>query len=141
MRRPLLILSFLVIFQFISAQSGIEGTWQAIDDQDGKPTSYVEIKEIDSKVHGHITKLFNVEETVVCELCDGEHKDKPVLGMNIIWDMKLAKDEWKGGQILDPKTGNTYKCKITQPDDNTLKVRGYIGMPALGRTQTWYRVK
>ena len=141
MRISFLLLSFLIVSQCVFAQSGIVGTWQAIDDQDGQPTSYVEIKEVNGQVQGHITKLFNVEDTAVCELCDGEHKDKPVLGMNIIWDMKPTKDEWKGGRILDPKTGNTYKCKITLPDENTLKVRGYIGMPALGRTQTWYRVK
>jgi len=41
---------------------------------------------------------------------------------------------------MDPENGKDYKCRITIADDGTLKVRGYIGLPALGRTQTWHPV-
>jgi len=50
-----------------------------------------------------------------------------------------GKSTYKGGRILDPENGKTYKCRIKLVDD-VLEVRGYIGIPALGRTQKWYRV-
>jgi uncharacterized protein (DUF2147 family) len=60
--------------------------------------------------------------------------------MVIMWDVKQDGDQWDGGQILDPAKGKTYKVKLTLADDGQkLNVRGYIGMPMLGRTQTWVR--
>ncbi|MFT6809134.1 MAG: hypothetical protein ACJA01_002366 [Saprospiraceae bacterium] len=47
---------------------------------------------------------------------------------------------WSGGKVLDPKNGKTYKCKIELDGNNELKMRGYVGIPALGRTQVWERV-
>jgi uncharacterized protein (DUF2147 family) len=42
--------------------------------------------------------------------------------------------------VLDPHNGKTYKAKITMKDDGKkLEMRGYIGMPLLGRSQTWVR--
>ena len=44
-----------------------------------------------------------------------------------------------GGRIYDPMSGKTYKAnlKLTNPD--TLELRGYVGLPAFGRTETWHR--
>ncbi|GIS21656.1 MAG: hypothetical protein CM15mP122_1620 [Bacteroidota bacterium] len=44
-----------------------------------------------------------------------------------------------GGTILDPKSGKIYDCYISLEDDNTLKVRGFLGFSLLGRTQIWKR--
>ncbi len=46
---------------------------------------------------------------------------------------------WQHGNIYDPKNGKDYSCKMELTDDNTLKVRGYIGISLLGRTETWKR--
>ena len=42
---------------------------------------------------------------------------------------------------MDPKNGKTYKCLLYLDGEDTLKVRGYVGISAMGRTQTWQRVK
>lgn len=61
-------------------------------------------------------------------------------GQVIMHDMKYDGDsEWSGGTIYDPKSGSTYKCKLELRADGTLKVRGYIGISLLGKTQTWTR--
>jgi hypothetical protein len=77
----------------------------------------------------------------VCDKCEGERHNQPVTGMTIMWGVKKDGDnEWSGGQILDPGKGKTYKVKLSLKDDGQkLDVRGYIGMPMLGRTQTWIR--
>ncbi len=50
------------------------------------------------------------------------------------------KNQWVDGEIYDPVHGKTYKCKMWFENDNTLRVRGYIGVPALGRTMTWKKL-
>jgi uncharacterized protein (DUF2147 family) len=46
---------------------------------------------------------------------------------------------YRGGNIYNPRDGKLYKAVLTLMDDGTLKVRGYVGLPALGQTQFWIR--
>jgi len=54
--------------------------------------------------------------------------------------------EWTGGTIYDPDRGKLYKCVIKFEKDSKVEggiklyVRGYVGIPALGRTTYWTRV-
>ena len=54
--------------------------------------------------------------------------------------MKRDSDGWEGGHILDPNSGNEYRCKMYLEDGSRkLVVRGYRGVSLLGRSQTWIR--
>lgn len=67
----------------------------------------------------------------------------PLLGLNMLKDFVYDADDnsWVDGTIYDPEKGKTYSCVIAMgADENTLDVRGYIGIPALGRTTQWVRV-
>ena len=139
MKSVILFLTILLGPIVIFAQDGVFGTWKAIDDADGQATSHIEIFEKDGALYGKVVKILEGPSDVVCDLCEGSKKDQPVIGMEIIWDMKAKGKNWKGGRILDPENGKTYKCRIKLKDD-VLEVRGYIGIPTLGRTQKWYRV-
>lgn len=58
----------------------------------------------------------------------------------ILKDFKFnGKDTWEGGEIYDPTHGKTYSANISMKDENTLKLRGYIGTPLIGKTVTWIR--
>lgn len=137
-------ISFFLIFffsvQLITAQSPI-GTWKTIDDVTGEAKSHVKIFEKSGKYHCEITKLLQRPADTLCDQCPGDKKNKLVLGLEIMWGLKPYKDYWSYGEILDPENGKTYKCSIWLEGDDILKVRGYIGISALGRTQTWHRVK
>ena len=79
-------------------------------------------------------------EVALCKKCDGERKDKPIEGMNIMWGVHQDDDVWSGGHILDPKTGKVYKVKLSMLDGGQkLNVRGYIGFSWVGRSQQWER--
>lgn len=52
-----------------------------------------------------------------------------------------SKNNYAGGKIYDPQSGNTYSCKAELADKNTLKLRGYLGVSLIGRTDTWTRAK
>jgi uncharacterized protein (DUF2147 family) len=121
------------------------GRWTTIDDETKKPKSVIAIYEEGGKLFGKIEKLFrepNEDQNPVCDKCQGTLKNQPILGMVIMRDLKKDDDEWSGGTILDPANGKTYKCKIAVEDGGKkLKVRGYIGMSLLGRTQHWVRAE
>ena len=134
----ILTLSFLSIS--LNAQD-IFGKWKSIDDNTNKPKSIVEITEKDGKAYGKIIKLFrepDEDQDPICDDCKDHRKDQKVLGMTIITDMVKDDDEWEDGEILDPKDGKIYDCKIWLAEDGTLKVRGYIAF--FFRTQTWLPV-
>ncbi|HTM28335.1 MAG TPA: DUF2147 domain-containing protein, partial [Rhodanobacter sp.] len=72
--------------------------------------------------------------------CDGPRKDQPIEGLTIMWGVKQNGDKWDGGRIVDPKSGKTYKVKLTVTNGGkSLDVHGYIGFSLLGRSQTWLR--
>jgi len=135
-------LLILIAFSTITyAQNGVEGVWQAIDDRDNEPSSHIRIKVDNGVLTGTVVKLFDVEPDILCTNCKDAKKDQPVIGMEIIYNMKEDDGTWEGGRVMDPEDGKVYKCKLYLEDNDTMKLRGYIGIPALGRTQTWYRVK
>lgn len=64
----------------------------------------------------------------------------PVVGLVILSGLTKEGDEYLGGQILDPDNGKVYRSKVRLTDNGkALSVRGYIGVPTLGRSQTWMR--
>ncbi len=134
----LVLISFTFSFQ-MGAQS-IVGTWKTIDDTDNVEKSHIEIYEQDGKYFGKVTKLLEGATIHVCTKCKGDLKDKPVTGMVIMQDLEKEGDRWEGGTILDPASGKSYKCQIELEEGDKLKLRGYIGIPAFGRTQYWYRI-
>ena len=65
---------------------------------------------------------------------------RPLLGMVIMQGFShVGGGKWKGGRIYDPNSGKTYKCRLTLIDQDTLHVRGYLGVSFLGRTEIWTR--
>lgn len=139
-----LILSAALLLPLVAhAQASIVGLWRTIDDETGKPKSLVRISEANGEYQGKIEKLFRTpdqDQNPKCEKCEDARKDQPIIGMTVITGMKKDKEgEYSGGQILDPNNGKIYKSKMTLREDGKLDMRGYVGMPMLGRTQTWVR--
>lgn len=124
-------------------QASPVGLWKNIDDQTGKPKALIRITESNREIRGKIEKLFREageEAQPKCDKCVGARKDQPVVGMTILFGMKQDGSEYNGGQILDPGNGKIYSSRLTLAEGGKkLNVRGYIGMPMLGRTQTWVR--
>lgn len=120
------------------------GRWQTIDDETGKPKSIVEIQQAaDGSLSGKVAEILQSDHgpNPVCSECDGDRKNKPITSMTILWDLKPdGQNVWSGGTILDPAKGKTYRSKATLlKGGDKLEVRGYIGIEALGRSQTWIR--
>lgn len=120
------------------------GRWKTIDDETNAPRSIVEIADVNGELQGRILQIFfrpDEKPDPVCEACEGERKDQPVIGMTFLWGLKAdGTNEWTGGGVLDPKNGKIYNAKATLTEaGQKLRLRGYIGTPILGRTQVWLR--
>lgn len=134
------IVTFLCAFIAHSIQAqNIEGYWLN-EEKEGK----IEIfKHSDGKYYGKIIWLKEPNRDGKPKL-DINNKDEklrsePILGLNILKGFSKDGDIYNGGTIYDPKNGKTYSCKITPKDNNTLSIRGYIGISLIGRTTTWTR--
>ncbi len=129
------------------AQATPAGLWKTIDDETKREKSLIRVTETGGVFTGKLEKLLDPEAKAdaVCDKCSDERKDKPLVGMTLIRNVKQSdsdKGRWDGGEILDPNNGKTYKVRLTPSEGGkTLAVRGYIGAPMLGRTQTWVRVE
>jgi uncharacterized protein (DUF2147 family) len=127
------------------AQASPVGLWKTIDDETKQEKSLVRISETAGVLQGRVEKIADpAKQESVCELCEGALKNQKVLGMAILDGVKRAgsADVWEGGTILDPNNGKVYKVKLTpQEGGKRLEVRGYVGVPLLGRTQVWIRVE
>lgn len=122
------------------AQGSAVGVWRTIDDEDGEPKSHVEIYEQGGKLFGRIQTL--LPEGRVCEDCADEYEGSNLQGVVIMRDMEPNGDgAWDGGTIKDPQSGRTYRCKMELDGPNRLRVRGFLGISLLGRTQVWERVQ
>ncbi|MDR0478707.1 MAG: DUF2147 domain-containing protein [Burkholderiaceae bacterium] len=119
------------------------GLWQTVDDKTGHPLALVKISEnADGTLSGVVVQGLTpgANLKVRCTKCTDERKDQPILGMTIIRAMKHDGAVWDGGDVLDPKSGQVYRCKLSLTDGGQqLVVRGYIGVSLFGRSQTWIR--
>ncbi len=138
------VITVTAVLSFAKQQTNpdaILGSWK-----NGEGTGIIQIYKNGEKYQGKITWLKepNDPETGKPKL-DKKHPDeknhsRPVMGLVNMWGFTHTADkEWTGGKIYDPKNGKTYSCKIAMENNNTLKVRGFIGISLIGRTDTWTR--
>ena len=144
MKKMVLLFVLMISTSTLFAQhEDITGLWKTIDDETNKPKSVVKLYIQDGKLFGDVVKLFRKEGEDPDPICDKCDKDDPrynkkIVGMTIITDMEYQKDdnEWEDGEIMDPKKGKVYDCKLWV-EDGKLQVRGYVLF--FHRTQEWLR--
>ena len=142
---PLLFACFLGICACLAnAQPGdtIAGIWKTFDDDTNQPAALVQITEKNGLFAGTITKLLDPNAPTICDKCPDSRKGKPIVGMEILTGLRRNGDAFTGGHILDPDDGEIYRAEMRLKDQgNKLDLRAYLGIPLLGRTQTWLREK
>ncbi len=126
-----------------AAEPSAVGLWQKTEE--GKPVVWVLIVEHNGVYEGAFAKMFpkpGEKSDYVCNKCEDDRKDKPLLGLSFIRDMKRKNTlEYEGGNILDPRDGSVYHALMSVSEDGqTLHLRGYLGIPMLGKTEDWTRV-
>jgi len=139
----LLLLSFHSIHSFASDK--LHGSvWKTIDDATNEPRALVRFNEDkNGNLSANIEKILVPSEANKCTMCEGAYKNKSLIGLTIVKNLKsVGQNKYDKGSILDPQSDKTYRFSATMsPDGSKLIARGYIGISAIGRNQTWYRIK
>jgi Uncharacterized protein conserved in bacteria (DUF2147) len=119
------------------------GLWEQSDSK-GHVGAWFLIFERGGTYEGALAKIFprpGDESNPVCSKCPGDQQGQPLLGLTIIKGMKRNGLAYENGSILDPRDGSVYRARMeVTPDGSKLKVRGYLGVSLLGRTQVWKRL-
>lgn len=129
---------------FAATENTPVGIWQTVDDISKQPRATVSLYIRQGQLFGKILKIIpQPGDTGKCNHCPGRFKNKSIVHLEFVWGLKpVTEGKWVGGYIIDPKKGNIYRCNMTLMDHGKkLKVRGYVGVTLLGRTQYWYRLK
>ncbi len=149
LRTILLLSAILFCLPEISAQTTsdadkLTGIWEPSNGR-----ARVKIDKIGNKYYGRIVWLIEPNDPETGEPKtdvknpDPELRSTPLRGYRMLKDFVWNEEDsqWIDGTIYDPLSGSTYECIITMEDDNTLSIRGFIGVQALGRTDVWKRLQ
>lgn len=147
----ILMLSFIAIsFGNLFAQTSaapvsegdkIIGVWEV-----GSGKARVKVTKYGEKYAGKMVWLLNPTYEDGTPKIDKNNPDEtkrnvPLLGYSMLLGFEYTGDKkYENGTIYDPESGSTYHCTISMIDENTLDVRGYIGVQMFGRTDKWKRV-
>ena len=137
----------ITLINTITFSQDITGTWRYIDDKTGEPKGLVKMeKQANGTYAGTALKAtprpgYTPKE--FCTNCPAPYTNKPIIGMQVISGLKTEDQiNYTNGKIIDPVSGKLYSLKgKVSPNGKKLFLRGYIGVSAVGRSQTWLRVE
>jgi uncharacterized protein (DUF2147 family) len=122
------------------AANAVVGVWK-----NGEGTAMVQIYEKSDKFYGKIVWLkipndANNKPKTDVNNPNEKLQSRPLKGLENLMGFVFKGDSvWEDGTIYDPKNGNDYSCTLTLVDNNTLEVRGFVGVSVFGRTDVWKR--
>ena len=154
MKKSIMIISAIaLLFTISSFTASPASTHDGGDDiiglwESGNGKARVKVEKIGSKYYGKIVWLREpIDPETQKPKVDKNNEDEkmrnvPLRGYRLLKDFVYDEEnkEWKDGTIYDPESGSLYNCVITMGKD-VLNIRGYVGVKALGRTDTWKRIK
>lgn len=77
-------------------------------------------------------------ETVDSRNPDRALRQRPLIGLPVLWGFRPATDGWTGGRLYNPETGQTFRASLRPLSASQLKVTACMGPFCL--SQIWTRV-
>lgn len=145
MTRMVIILMALTVLSFSNTENGdtILGKWYT---ENNKGT--VEIFKKGDLYYSKLIELKEPNDNNGKPRKDNKNsnpnlKTRNLIGILIFWNMEYSSKNkrWENGIFYDPDMGHEAKGFITMIDDNTIKVKGYVGFEWISKSQIWVRKK
>lgn len=54
-------------------------------------------------------------------------RERPLIGVPIVWGYARGKKDWRGGRIYNPEDGKTFNSKMRLQENGMLRVQGCLG--------------
>ncbi len=134
----LLVTLFFVVglSQTAQAASDLEGLWLTENKR-----SVISVEPCDGNICGYIHWIIDGGMEFDVNNPDTSKRKKSMCDLKILWGMKKKNEtRWEKGKIYKADDGDTYDSFIELVQTDRLKVRGYMGVSFLGKTQYWTRV-
>jgi len=71
---------------------------------------------------------------------DKSLRQRPMCGLEVVTGLRRSDENtWTGGRVYNPKDGNSYSAYLDVKGNGRLHIRGYLGIPLIGKSETWTR--
>lgn len=151
MRRLGLSLAVLLLAPAAAAQTlpaeaqAYLGDWVTYSDDGAEAQAVVRITASGGVLQGRIVRVLPTDEYPTpqfrCDDCQGRFEGADLRTVPLIEGMAWDDGEFSGGHITDPTNGRRYRGVLRLESPDRMRVRGYVGIRALGRTQIWRRLR
>lgn len=128
------------------------GYWRTIDDETGFAKAIVQIQEAQNGSYlSTIVATVDRPDYIAAEKCincPAPFTDRKIIGLPLLWNLRTMDQTGRDGEkrydkgyLIDPLSGKFYQIAARlSADGRRLTLRGHIiGIPLVGRTQTWLR--
>lgn len=135
------LLAFFSLTAPLRAQELI-GTWWD-EEHKGQTELYL---SPNGKIYGKIVMLSEpIDKETGKPALDKHNADKklrnrPTMNLVVVIGFVKNGDKWEG-EVYNPKDGKTYSGYMQLQPDGRLKLRGYVGISLIGKTELWTRAK
>ncbi len=143
----LLLMAVVSLRAQVNKGERLVGTYRVVEPETKEDSKVKIFKTSDGKYKGQVVWLAkpNMKDgTPKRDILNPDPKKRNTPGDQIVlmWGFTYDadKDMWVNGEIYDPCHGKTYKCRLSFESPTKLKVRGYIGTPAFGKSMYWYKL-